>query len=353
MIYLKMVAIAIAKMLAYTVVIIILIFIYSYLKVLLDDRRDKKKEREQREQEEKRKDEQVKLNISLSDTPIKHSIINIDRLAQAHKVRCDKMQVLNKYREKGYCEYNGDLNELTIEELDKHIELAKKREASGDKVIQEKHYHHNRVIYGSVIDYLCGGLAQNPIPKIYNNPIIDPRPKKPNWAQFKEYLFENGVFYFWHFTDRSNLMSIKHNGGLYSWKHCLNNDINIPRAGGSRESRALDTMYNLEDYVRLSFCMDHPMVYRLKQEGYNLVLLRIRIDVAYLESTLFSDMNATKKGHQHGPTLEDLKRVDLNAALDRFVSRTSPNFHLHQAEVLVKNFVPLEYIDNIDNPIQL
>lgn len=167
---------------------------------------------------------------------------------------------------------------------------------------------------------------------------------KTNWTEFREYLRWNGVSYFYHFTDRANLDSIRERGGLFSWKYCEEHDINIPRAGGSEFSRSLDERHCLEDYVRLSFCDDHPMAYRLRQDGYNLVLLKIDVRVAWLQDTLFSDINATDSSHHHGGNLEDLKRVDIAATKEHYVSQESPSFKKHQAEVLVKTFIPLEYI---------
>lgn len=167
---------------------------------------------------------------------------------------------------------------------------------------------------------------------------------KDNWEGFREYLRWNGVACLYHFTDRANIKSIKEHGGLYSWKYCEDHNISIPRAGGSDFSRRLDERHNLEDYVRLSFCEDHPMAYRLRKEGYNLVLLKIHVRVAWLKDTLFSDINATDNAHTHGGTLDDLKRIDIEATKQRFVSQESPSFKKHQAEVLVKTFIPLEYI---------
>lgn len=177
--------------------------------------------------------------------------------------------------------------------------------------------------------------------------------QKNNAWEFRNYLTTNGIRYLYHFTDRRNLDSIRRNGGLYSWYYCVDHDIDIPYPGGGEQSRSLDRWHGLQDYVRLSFCDDHPMAYRLKQDGYNLVLLRIKIDVAFLEETLFSDINAADGAHHHGKTIDDLKRVDLNATQQHYVSSTSPIFKKHQAEVLVKTFIPLEYIDNIDNPMSM
>ena len=174
--------------------------------------------------------------------------------------------------------------------------------------------------------------------------------KKPDFKTFQEYLSENGVDCFYHFTDEENLKSIKENGGLYSWKYCVDNGITISHPGGSRLSRELDMRYGLSDYVRLSFCDDHPMVHRLSKKGYNLVLLMINPEVALLKDTLFSDMNATDSSHHHGGRLEDLKRVNIEATQQGYISSSSPLFKLHQAEVLVKTFIPIEYITNIDDP---
>lgn len=169
--------------------------------------------------------------------------------------------------------------------------------------------------------------------------------QKVNASAIRNHLTSNGVRCFYHFTDRRNLESIKKHGGLYSWHYCEDHGITIPYPGGNGTSRSLDSYHGLSDYVRLSFCTDHPMKWVLEQKGYDIVLLRIKIDVACLEGTLFSDINATDNNHRHGGTLDDLKRVNIQATQENYVSRTSPIFKQHQAEVMVKTFIPLEYID--------
>lgn len=171
---------------------------------------------------------------------------------------------------------------------------------------------------------------------------------KQDRVQVKEYLESKRVRHFYHFTDKRNLASIKRHGGLYSWSYCESHNITIPYAGGGSTSRSLDSFYGLEDYVRLSFCNNHPMMYRLEQEGYDLVLLKISVDVALLEETLFSDMNATDNNHQCGPTLDDLKNVNLIAVRETYLKSTHKYFKYHQAEVLVKTFIPIDKILNIN-----
>lgn len=92
------------------------------------------------------------------------------------------------------------------------------------------------------------------------------------------------------------------------------------------------------------------MMWRLKQIGYDLVLLKIKVDAAVLRDTLFSDMNATDNQHSHGGSLQDLKKIRFSAAKRRYVRKDDSDFKYHQAEVMVKTFLPAEYIVNLDYP---
>lgn len=92
------------------------------------------------------------------------------------------------------------------------------------------------------------------------------------------------------------------------------------------------------------------MAYRLKQNGSNLVLLKVKIDVAWFKGTMFSDINAADSRHSHGGDLEDLQKVDFRATQKTYVRKDDEDFKPHQAEVMVKTFIPLDYIINIDNP---
>lgn len=177
--------------------------------------------------------------------------------------------------------------------------------------------------------------------------------KKTDGDKFIDYLKRKGISCFYHFTDEQNLASIRRHGGLYSWYYCKNNGIDIPYAGGSSDSRALDTLHGLQDYVRLSFCSDHPMQYRLQLSGAKLVLLKIKIDVAAFKDTQFSNMNAAANAVEHGASFEDLERVNIYAVKSTFVRKTDDIFHEHQAECMVKTFIPIDFIINIDHPQRL
>jgi len=172
--------------------------------------------------------------------------------------------------------------------------------------------------------------------------------KRANWRDFQRVLQENGITAFYHFTDFQNLKSIKDNNGLYSWHYADSNEIIINFPGGDTLSRDLDKRYGLQDYVRVSFCTNHPMQYRLEQRGRNLALLKVDIEVAYYENTIFCNINATDSNHQKGNHIEDLERIRFSATKRTFVSREDPDFKHHQAEVLVKTWIPLEQITNIN-----
>ena len=173
--------------------------------------------------------------------------------------------------------------------------------------------------------------------------------KKFNWREFQRVLQENGITAFYHFTDYHNLKSIKENKGLYSWHYADSNGIIINFPGGDTLSRDLDKRYGLQDYVRVSFCTNHPMQYRLEQRERNLALLEVDIEVAYYENTIFCNINSTDSSHSKGTELNDLERIRFSATKRRFVSREDQDFKHNQAEVLVKTWIPLEHITNINN----
>lgn len=158
------------------------------------------------------------------------------------------------------------------------------------------------------------------------------------------YLKDNGQNFFYHFTSEDNLNSIEQNGGLFSWYSCDQRGIFIPCAGGDLKSRQIDWMYKLHDYARLSFCCNHPMAHRLHKSGIKLVLFKISLDILELGNVLFSDMNATDRNHNIFKGFDGLKKINLNATHLRYVRKTSPYFHEHQAEVMVRSHIPQKYI---------
>lgn len=176
--------------------------------------------------------------------------------------------------------------------------------------------------------------------------------KRNNYLSFKEILDNHNIKKLYHFTDRENLKSIIDNGGLYSWADCEEKNIRIPKPGGGELSKSLDLRDNLQHYVRVSFTTQHPMMYIAMNDGRitNPVILAIDPDVIFDSETKYADRNATRNGANIGGTLDDFKKIHFNAVKARkhfdLEVDEQPFF---QAEVLVKNFIPLDKILNIGN----
>lgn len=179
--------------------------------------------------------------------------------------------------------------------------------------------------------------------------------KRGNWQEIKEILDINNIHTLYHFTDRDNLEAIINNGGLYSWKDCELKGITIPKPGGGGPgslSWELDARKGLENYVRVSFTRNHPMMYVAMNEDRisNPVILEIDPSVLYDEKTKYSNMNATRNGANIGDDIEDFKAIhfDTVKARNHFDLDTDEQPY-YQAEILVKNFIPLSSITNIGN----
>lgn len=178
--------------------------------------------------------------------------------------------------------------------------------------------------------------------------------KKNNWQQFKDVMDEHKIVKLYHFTDRDNLESIIKNGGLFSWMDCERKGIKIAKPGGGSLSRQLDNGRNLGDYVRVSFTTQHPMMYVAMKDGRvsNPVILEIDPEVIYWKGTCFSNMNAAtyKVRPNIGETIDDFNQIHFQSVKVRkhfdLPEEEQPYF---QAEILVKNCIPLEYIKNIGN----
>ncbi len=176
--------------------------------------------------------------------------------------------------------------------------------------------------------------------------------KKSNWQEFKAILDLNKIVKLYHFTDRDNLESIIKNGGLYSWGDCEDKGIKIAKPGGGLLSRELDARDRLQHYVRVSFTTQHPMMYEAMKDGRlsNPVILEIDPEVIFWKDSKYANMNATKTGCNKGSTIDDFKMIHFQSVKAHkhfdLPENEQPYF---QAEILVKNSIPLEYIKNIGN----
>lgn len=175
---------------------------------------------------------------------------------------------------------------------------------------------------------------------------------KDDSQQLQDILRRHGITKLYHFTDRDNLASIISNGGLFSWADCEQRGIDIAKPGGSDLSRSLDSNANLQHFVRLSFTTEHPMMYVAMNDGRitNPVILEIDPAVVGWQSTLYADRNATRSGASIGGSIDDLKAIHFDSVKARkHFDLDDDEQPFFQAEVLVHEHIPLQYITNISN----
>jgi hypothetical protein len=104
---------------------------------------------------------------------------------------------------------------------------------------------------------------------------------------------QNRIFLF-HFADEVNIECIRKHG-LMSASNLIDNAI-TSKMNSDVNSRAMDASANLENFVRLSFCSNNPMMHVALAEGRISVpmLLKIKLEVVSRPGVRFSDCNATR-----------------------------------------------------------
>ena len=171
---------------------------------------------------------------------------------------------------------------------------------------------------------------------------------KTFWKSMNPFFDFVNVDKFYHFTDARNLKSIVESKGLYSWYSLENKSIKSHVSSNSL-SRNLDIKHGLENYIRLSFTDYNPMSSRvIHEEKREIIWLEIDRSIAFLQDTLFSDKNATDNNVSVSNEFDFLKKLDYPLFEKRYSSLNIDEKKQYQAEILIKEFLPLEYILNID-----
>lgn len=149
----------------------------------------------------------------------------------------------------------------------------------------------------------------------------------------------------YHFTDISNIPSIRQNNGLYSWTDCMLRGIRVSRPGSSEQSRNTDRRMGYGGYVRLSFVRNHPMSYVAKKYNRIKVPIDITLDLSILdrEGVLFSTMNALDSRTTIGSGIEMAKQLKFHLFHQNYLRLSSWDKKFFQAEVLVPHHVPSSY----------
>ena len=160
-------------------------------------------------------------------------------------------------------------------------------------------------------------------------------------------LRKNGIKSIWHFTDRSNLISIEKHG-LLSLKKILEKNVHVPCYGASDSSHAQDIRKGLDQFVHLSFVKDHPMYHVAKRDGRipNPIWLEIDLSVLHEDNTMFSNMLANTYG---APIFyaKDLKNmIDFDTLL--YGKDFNTRKEARKAEIMVANNISFNSIKGVN-----
>ncbi len=204
-------------------------------------------------------------------------------------------------------------------------------------------------------------------------------------------------YYLYHFTDARNLDSIRKNG-LLSWNALDEKKLDYVSVADA-DSHKLDFERGWENYVRLSFCKYHPMGLKASKNSEILILKilpKIVIDCADTKgSVLVTNTNAVSKDpnfryftivpysystkfvgdtkHYLGglslpsptSTEQEINNFIFNfndeetlfdiptsrsIKMNEWSNDLNSSYKKQQAEVLIKDRVPLDYIVNLADP---
>ena len=146
----------------------------------------------------------------------------------------------------------------------------------------------------------------------------------------------------YHFTDAANLESIREHGLLSA--SCLSQQSMKAVMNSDAKSRAMDKQMGLENFVRLSFNRENPMLYVAKNESRisRPVMLQIKLEVVSRPGVLFFDCNATRHDAVESSS-PNVVRFDIVKAANQFGVATELR-HFYQAEILVPSPVPPDLI---------
>ncbi len=324
---------------------------FQQLEKLLQDKsalnKHKLRENEKQRQEELYKNQIKKKLSNLED------LINQSKTVEAKSLINVIEKSIKPHFEKEISRLQKAKEKLKEKELQiikrQHEEILKKQEAEAQKikVLQEIKFQERRL---AIELEVAKQKLENDKKTDKERKLKALLNKKSNWRDFQKVLQDNKIKVLHHFTDYSNLRSIKENGGLYSWHYCDQNNIVIPMTGNSALGRNLDREFGLEDYVRLSFIEDHPMKHVALSEGRitKPYLLKVSIEVCYFENTKFSNMNAADRRHLNGDSVDFLKALNFDLFQKSYFNLNQIERKQYQAEVLVRTWIPAEFITNIN-----
>lgn len=156
----------------------------------------------------------------------------------------------------------------------------------------------------------------------------------------------------YHFTDKSNLKSIKTHG-LLSLEEIDKMNIAVSKYGGNDWSHEADKQKGLDKYIHLSFRDNHPMLYTKVKSGEikDPYILEICPSMMIVEGVLFTDDVSNKSGIvPFNSTFFEIK-LDCNILFEHTDWRDETIQQrlkkAEKSEILIPNHIPINKILNI------
>ena len=197
---------------------------------------------------------------------------------------------------------------------------------------------HNNLAWSHGSDLIVAeGTPLVEVKEASNETLQTPKGPEPRCNNAKT-LREHGILSLFHFTDASNLESIRENG-LLTWKKLDEMKIKA-KVNSSELSHKLDGSKGLANFVRLSFCKKHPMMYiALKEKRISVpVVLEIKLEVVSRPGVLFCGVNAAAKGAKASESPHVIRFDVVRAYSQHEVDQSLRAFF--QGEVLVPDWIP-------------
>lgn len=163
---------------------------------------------------------------------------------------------------------------------------------------------------------------------------------RQDWEDFYKILEKEKIKSFVHYTTQRNCESIKKNGLLS--KRLLDDNHIQPEYISNNLSRNLDAYNGISNYIHLSIQKSPMMSAAEIRNNTPLVPLYIDRRIIFAEETLFSDKNSADKSATIGDTIKSFAQINFRIAKSEW--KTENEKKLFQAEILVKNHIPIEYI---------
>lgn len=160
------------------------------------------------------------------------------------------------------------------------------------------------------------------------------------------------VPHFFHFTDRRNLPSIQHLGGLYSLRRLQEKGVDIPVPSGDELSHRRDIEQGLDRYVHLCLKEEHPMEYVARDKGriQSSIFLQVGLEVLDFSGVMFAPDVSNKSGVELHTMDTARDMIDFEVAYT-WMDWSDPEIkqrwdQCRKCEILVPDFISLELIRN-------